>query len=102
MRRKKSKQDVLQKLRDIALGSCNDAVKLAFMEQGCESGVDELDLTALSEVKRSPSGSVEVKLINRLDALRLLLDVLDREEQSRDPGLGLLEAIVKAAEENAN
>ena len=37
--------------------------------------LDQLDLSLLSEVKRSEKGSVEVKLIDRLRALEQLVQV---------------------------
>ena len=81
MQKKLKRRDVVQRLGDIAFGRANDAVKLAFME--ADSGAYELetlDLTMLSDIKRSTSGAVEVKLLDRFNAIRLLLEALDEPE----------------------
>lgn len=53
----------VRRLRQLAQAPVNDAVKLAFLESG--EGVDQLDLTALAEFRRSDKGAVEIKLVDR-------------------------------------
>ena len=80
MQRNFKKKNVIKLLGEIALGRSNDVVKLAFMnpdENGC--GIDELDLKMLSEIRRSTNGSVELKLLNRLEALKTMLEAVDGE-----------------------
>lgn len=78
IKRKIKDRDILGKLAEIAFGKGNDAVKLAFFDI-CENMevVDGLDLTMLSEVKRGSNGAVEIKLLNRLEALELLAKLVD-------------------------
>ncbi len=58
--------DVARRLAELAFGRANDCVKLALSE---DPAVDQLDLSLLSELKRSEKGTVEVKLVDRLKAL---------------------------------
>ena len=58
-----NREDVVRRLAELAFGRANDCVKLA---------LDKLDLSLLSEVKRNDKGTVEVRLIDRLQALELL------------------------------
>ena len=63
------RQDVTRRLAELAFGRANDCVKLALEDAPC---LDELDLSLLSEVKRNEKGPVEIKLIDRLQALEQL------------------------------
>ena len=65
------REDVLRRLTQLAFGRANDCVKLAL---GLEMDLEALDLSLLSEVKRNDKGTVEVRLMDRLAALRLLLE----------------------------
>lgn len=62
-------QDVVRAMAMLAFGRCNDCVKLA-MEQSPD--VEALDLRLLSEIRRNEKGTVEVKLIDRLEVLEQL------------------------------
>lgn len=74
MKRKNKREEIMEKLSDIAFGRANDIVKLAFFDPEKQPELlDDLDLTMLSEVKRTPNGAVEIKLVNRLDVIKLLL-----------------------------
>lgn len=75
MRKKKDGGGVVDRITELAFGKANDAVKLAFLdptepEQLAE--LEELDLSMVSEIKRSANGAVEVKLLNRIALLELL------------------------------
>ena len=77
MARKLKRKSILERLEQIAFGNSNDAVKLAFTEGEQDDDLDRLDLTMLSEIKRTNNGTVEVKLIDRLKIIELLLRELD-------------------------
>lgn len=64
--------ELIAQVRELAFGRANDAVKLIFLEAEQFELLDQLDLRMVSEVKRSASGAVEVKLISRLALLELL------------------------------
>ncbi len=61
--------DVARKLAELAYGRANDCATLV-LDPGADAG--KLDLSLLSEVKRSEKGAVEVKLLDRLKALEML------------------------------
>lgn len=82
----------LQTLTRLALGSCNDAVRLALQEEADTRALDKLDLFAVAEIKYGKGGVWEIKLQDRLAAVRLLL------EQSPAESGSLLEAIRASAE----
>jgi hypothetical protein len=77
----------------------NDAVKLAFYD-GEDGGVDGLDLSLISEVKRGANGGIEVKLINRLSALELLAKLLGMNGEEKTE-TGTAAALFKAMEDAA-
>lgn len=70
-------------LKKIAMGQVNDAVKLAFLDGTDLAAVDRLDLTAVAEFKRSGSGTVEVKLLDRLEALEKWMEWCRREDENQ-------------------
>lgn len=73
MKKKINSAAIISKLGEMALGRGSDALRLAFMDlETAELSVGSLDLSMLSEIKRNANGSVEIKLLNRLDALELL------------------------------
>ena len=66
---KLTRADVAKKLAELAYGRANDCATLV-LDPGADAG--KLDLSLLSEVKRSEKGAVEVKLLDRLKALEML------------------------------
>ena len=66
---KLTRADVARKLAELAYGEANDCATLV-LDPGADAG--KLDLSLLSEVKRSEKGAVEVKLLDRLKALEML------------------------------
>lgn len=66
---KVSREDVTRRLAELAFGQPNDCVRLALEET---PDLEGLDLSLLSEIKRSEKGMVEIKLIDRLKALEQL------------------------------
>ncbi len=66
---KLKREDVARRLAELAFGKANDCVKLVLQN---DAVLDKLDLSLLSEVKRSDKGTVEVRLVDRLKALEQL------------------------------
>lgn len=64
------REDALRRLAQIAFGRANDCVRLVLED---DPPIGELDLTLLSEVKRSEKGAIEVRLADRIRALEELL-----------------------------
>lgn len=83
---KLKREDVARRLAELAFGRANDCVRLV-LEQ--DPRLNRLDLSLLSEVKRSEKGAVEVRLIDRLRALEQLAQMA--EDDNTD-----LEAFLKA------
>ena len=71
-----TKQDVARRMAELAFGKANDCVRLV-LEQ--EPRLEKLDLSLLSEVKRSDKGAVEVRLIDRLRVLEQLIALTGSE-----------------------
>ena len=68
------REDVLRRLAELAFGQPNDCVRLALEELPDLKG---LDLSLLSEVRRSEKGAVEVRLVDRLKALEQLAQLAE-------------------------
>ena len=71
------KSDVARRLAELAFGRANDCVRLVLEE---EPKPEKLDLSLLSEVKRSEKGAVEVRLVDRLRALEQLSRMTGEED----------------------
>ncbi len=83
-----SRQDVARRLAELAFGRANDCVKLVLKE---DVSVDKLDLSLLSELKRSEKGAVEVRLVDRLKALELLAQAAQAENTDLESFLQALQ-----------
>ena len=70
------------------LGRSNDCVKLAFLEgEDLAAQIDALDLSLLSEFRRSANGAVEIRLVDRVKALgelQALRNAQPAETRDRD------------------
>lgn len=84
------RQEVLQKMLELAAGPANDAVKLAYLSG--EEEIGALELGCLTEFRRNSNGSVEVKLTDRAAVLVKLLEQLKDEESGAAAFLQALEA----------
>ena len=70
------RQDVTRRLAELAFGKANDCVRLVLEP---EADLKKLDLSLLEEVKRSEKGMVEIKLLDRLQALEQLTRLVGEE-----------------------
>ena len=82
------RRDVARRLAELAFGQANDCVRLVL---GDTEGIEKLDLSLLSEVKRSEKGTVEVKLIDRLRALEQLAQLAQEGNQELESFLKALQ-----------
>ena len=87
------REDVTRRLAELAFGRPNDCVRLALEEV---ADLEKLDLSLLSEIKRSEKGMVEIKLIDRLRALEQLAQSTGAEKTDAEE---FLRALQTAAEE---
>lgn len=90
-----SREDVTRRLAELAFGKANDCVRLA-LEEGADPA--RLDLSLLSEIKRSEKGTVEIKLVDRLKALEQLAQAAGA---GGDDAKAFLQALYDGAEEGA-
>ena len=74
------REDVTRRLAELAFGKANDCVRLALEDA---PKLERLDLSLLSEIKRNEKGTVEIKLIDRLQALEQLAQAAG--QSSTDP-----------------
>jgi metal-sulfur cluster biosynthetic enzyme len=72
-----TRDELTAQLRRLAFGRANDCVRLVLDP---DAPVDQLDLTLLTEVKRSDRGTVEVKLVDRLKAIELLQALCEEDD----------------------
>lgn len=63
----------------MAFGRVNDCVKLALSEY---DDIAKLDLSMLTEIKRSDKGGVELKLLDRTKILAQLAQLCEGDERS--------------------
>ena len=68
-----TRADVVRRLAELAFGKANDCVKLALEDV---QDVAALELSLLSEIRRNGKGTVEIRLVDRLKALELLLQTV--------------------------
>ena len=71
----------------------NDAVRLAFIDEGELGGLAELDLSPVTEFKRNNNGAVELKFIDRLAVLQWLMEQQEKAPKAEQ----FYEAIEKGA-----
>ena len=89
------REDVLRRLERLADQRANDAVKLAFLDEGQLEKIDGLELGALKEFKRSGNGAVELKLVDRVAVLEKLVELSGGQENKA-------EEFFRALKENAD
>ena len=92
-----SREEILKRLRDLAFGKCNDAVKLAFYGKDDLNKIGKLDLRCLAGV-HTTSGGIEIKLVDRAKLIELLLAATEEKHDPRDAAGGLIAAIDTAAD----
>ncbi len=81
--------DVARRLAELAFGKANDCIRLIFDP---EPGLEKLDLSLLSEIKRSDKGTVEIRLVDRLKALELLAQAAQAENTDLESFLKALQS----------
>ena len=82
----------------MAFGKVNDCVKLALSEY---EDIAKLDLSMLTEIKRSDKGGVELKLLDRTKILAQLAQLCEDDERSQT-ARQLLRALEQDEDEDAD
>lgn len=68
------REDIIRRLVQIGFRSGEECMEIL------EGNTERLDLSLVSELKRNSNGTVEIKLIDRVAVLKLLLELLKGEE----------------------
>lgn len=84
----------------LAYGGVSDALTLVYKDNLSEKEMRALDLTNVSEIKRTDKG-IEVKFCDRIKAIDKLQEVLGSGTEQKT-GSGLLDAILLSAEALGN
>lgn len=74
------RERLLCEMQKLICAKVNDGVKLAYLSEEQMDLIDGLDLTALTEFKRSSNGVVEVKFNDRMKAMEQLLALTEGGE----------------------
>lgn len=97
--RKSYTEAALAGIARLALGSANDAARLACAEGELSPGeLAALDLFAVSEIKKMKGGGCEVRLHDRQKALALLLEYTSGTNGGVNPLLEALDRGARAAQ----
>ena len=89
------REDVARRLAELAFGKANDCVRLVVED---EPQIGRLDLSLLREVKKNEKGGVEIKLVDRLQALEQLVRMA---EEGGEDVESFLQALQDTGEEDA-
>ena len=93
------RQELLEQARQLVFNKGGDAAALAFFDAASEADTAEvrgMDLAALSSIHRMANGSVELKFIDRIKLIELLLSA--GNEPKRAASDGFIEALDRAAQ----
>ena len=92
------RQELLEQARALAFNTGADAAALAFRGKGLEEpeALGGLDLTALSAIHRAANGAVDLKFIDRIKLIELLLDAGGEKRREMDDGF--IQALDRAAQ----
>ena len=86
-------QTALEGFRRLAFGDIRDAVKLLFCDELNPRALHNMNLFAVSEIRRPKGGGMEIRFFDRIESLRLLSE-LENADNGAD---GLLSAIERGA-----
>ena len=75
---------LLRQMEKLARSRGNDAVKLAFLDGENLEALEGLNLAALTECRRSGNGGVEIRLVDRVALLKLLVELSGTEEEQAE------------------
>ena len=93
--KKSDLERIRRQLRKLAFGKANDCVKLALCE---DVDIEKLDLSLLTEIRRSERGTVEVKLLDRTKVLEQLAQMADDGDEKAEE---FLQALLTGMQEDA-
>lgn len=78
MENEKQRKELLKRLRKLADRPVNDAVRLAFLTPETADEAKQLDLSGLTELKRTDKG-VEVKFVDQIKVLEMMRELMEQD-----------------------
>lgn len=72
------REDAVRRLAQMAFGQVNDGVRLALLGKAAET--DNMDLSAVAEIRVTDKGGVEIKFVDRVKALETLCNLLESND----------------------
>lgn len=97
----KMRDRVREGLERLAFGCVNDAMRLLFCEDPDLRTLRKLDLFPVAEVKRPRGGGMEIKFVDRMQALQCLREFCGEDEEERCRLLPLYQALEQSARQAA-
>ena len=97
LKKELTKAELIRRVTQLAFGKPNDAVKLLFLDEDNRELVNKLNLSMVTEVKKSSNGTVEIKLLNRMELFRLLADLIKADSRMEADTREFFMAMDKAA-----
>lgn len=95
MKKQYDKETIIQELAELAFSKSTDAAALAFLPPG--SDLTGMDVSLAAEVKVGEKGSNQVKLIDRVELIRLLVALVGTEGTETAQALSFFQALNSAA-----
>lgn len=78
MENAEQRKELLERLRRLADRPVNDAVRLAFLTSETAEQAKELDLSGLTELKRTDKG-VELKFVDQIKVLEMMRELMKQD-----------------------
>lgn len=91
------KEKLIAKIAKLAFSNPTDAVQLAFLPTG--SDISGMDVSLVTDVKIGERGGSQVKLVDKLELLRMLSALLEQEGAENEQALAFFQALNAAAAE---
>ena len=89
------RRELLEQARRLVFNKSADAAALAFSSEADTAQLRKMDLSALSSIRRMANGAVEIKFIDRIKLIELLLSAEGGTERKASDGF--IEALDRAA-----
>lgn len=77
------REELLARLRRLADRPANDAVRLAFLTPETAEQAGGLDLSGLTELKRSDKG-VELKFVDQMRVLEMMRELMEQDSENAE------------------
>ena len=85
------REKLIQKIAALAFADPTDAVRLAFLPEG--SDIAGLDVSMVTDVKVGDKGGTQVKLVDRLELIRLLVELVGTPDREQERALEFFRAL---------